>query len=237
MSAIFAERILRARAVKCRMRNWFEPSRFAAVEAHGKAANFAQGIHINVGLCPRSGQSSRELNRYRYGKCRRPRVRPEHFNRKGSQTLRRSVWKSRIRPRCSAPRSRQSLAEFAAKGGEISPNPFFSAACTMRPLTNTSFDSLPGASDLGASRRRPDFLRIEGRKLLSQSVRRFSAEGGSAPVRAVEVACQGQATSRSPDSFGASISIERAPTRSLTAWELRSGAFAAGRAPLCPAAS
>ena len=125
MSVIFAERILRARAVKCRMRNWFEPSRFAAVEAHGKAANFAQGIHINVGLCPRSGQSSRGLNMYRYGKCRRPRIRPEHFNRKGFQTLRRSVWKSRIRPRCSAPRSRQSLAEFRRQRRRNKPKSVF----------------------------------------------------------------------------------------------------------------
>ena len=55
-------------------------------------------------------------------------------------------------------------------------------------------------------------------------------------------------TSRRRNSFPPSISIGRAPTRSPTAWECvdfppkaensaRSGALAAGRAPLCPAAS
>ncbi len=46
--AIFAKRILRARAVKCWIRNWPAPSRFAAVEVSGFAANFAQAEFISA---------------------------------------------------------------------------------------------------------------------------------------------------------------------------------------------
>ena len=129
----------------------------------------------------------------------------------------------------------------------------------MRPRTSTAYNHLPGASDLGAPRRRPDFLLILGpsnpyrirpstgrirprrsaptsRLCTARSVRR-RRRTRTAPVRAVKVACHWQATLRRDNSFAPSMLIKRVPTRSPTAWELRSGALAAGRAPLCQALS
>ena len=58
---------------------------------------------------------------------------------------------------------------------------------TMRPQTFTASDHLPGASDLGASRRRPDIMQTVGRQKNTSRGARFEApQAHPAPVRAVK---------------------------------------------------
>ena len=94
----------------------------------------------------------------------------------------------------------------------------------MRPRTSTASDCLPGASDLGAPRRRPDIVQIETEKYFSRSVRRFSAVGGSAPVRAVEVG--GFAANFAEPRFIRGEHFNRKGSQTLlwSVWELRKGA-------------
>ncbi len=106
--AIFAKRILRARAVKGRMKNGFAPSRFAAVEAHGFAVGFAQAEFISAEHFNRKGSQTAqsavsapvravEVSGGAANFAQAEFISAEHFNRKGSQTAQSAVWEIAFR--------------------------------------------------------------------------------------------------------------------------------------------
>ncbi len=135
---------------------------------------------------------------------------------------------------------------------EIKSNLFFAAACTMRPRTYTASSLRPGASDLGAPRRRPDLVLRGapfGVPLMDMLARNGASRSGrqSRPLqlrRRPDNASQSFAplTRNKFKLFSAAACTspkiplaERASKRRRR--EEQSAAPAAGRALLCPAAS
>ncbi len=92
----------------------------------------------------------------------------------------------------------------------------------MRPPAFTVPNRLPGASAFGAERRKPDTIhtmRARFAAMHKSPSGLLPPKAATAPVRAVEVACRRQATSRRGNSFAPSILIEGVPKRcESTVW-------------------